>query len=328
MSNTPLALTMGDPAGIGIEIAAKAWIARQDQNIPPFILIGDGTLVQQKLNSLFDNLSVQMITAVDQGLDIFDTHIPVLDPGIGQSDAELTLAAIECAVSLCQQGTVAAMITNPIQKKRLYDAGFKHPGHTEFLAELTGAAGKSVMMLACSDLKVVPATIHIPINEISSHLTSVHLERVIRTTLSDLKQRFGKRNPHVVIAGLNPHAGEEGSIGREEVEIITPLVQKLTTEGHHVTGPYPADSLFHAAARQKYDAAICMYHDQALIPIKTIDFERGVNVTLGLPIIRTSPDHGTADNIAGKGIANPASLIAALQMADEMVRLSKDKLHG
>ncbi|OUR76657.1 4-hydroxythreonine-4-phosphate dehydrogenase PdxA [Alphaproteobacteria bacterium 46_93_T64] len=324
MSQEALVLTMGDPAGIGIEIATKAWIARKSEQISPFVLVGDASLIEFQVGKLFSDVAIEIVTSVKQGIECFEGSLPVMDPHQGQTDSEKTLAAIELATNLCQIGAATAMVTNPIQKKRLYDAGFSHPGHTEYLADLTGAPGKAIMMFACPGLKVVPATIHIPLEKVPESISEEQLEYIIRTTIKDLKSRFGKEDPRIVVAGLNPHAGEEGSIGRQELEIIGPLVERLSSEGLHVTGPYPSDSLFHAAARQKYDAAICMYHDQALIPIKTIDFDRGVNVTLGLPIIRTSPDHGTAEDIAGKGIANPASLIAAINMANEMaIRLKE-----
>ncbi|GLQ07570.1 4-hydroxythreonine-4-phosphate dehydrogenase PdxA [Sneathiella chinensis] len=323
----PLAITMGDPAGIGMEITAKAWAQRHELGLAPFALIANPERVNARLAPLFPDLPIREIAHPAAAAEIFDSALPILSPATGGTAAEDTVAAIEYGVRLCQQGEVSALVTNPIQKKRLYDAGFTHPGHTEFLADLTGAPGKAVMMLACEALKVVPATIHIPLAKVSAALSAGHLEHVIRTTWADLTAKFGIAAPRLVVAGLNPHAGEDGSIGREEQDMIIPLVRKLKAEGLGVTGPFPADSLFHPAARAQYDAAICMYHDQALIPIKTIDFENGVNVTLGLPIIRTSPDHGTADDIAGKGIANPASLIAAIRMATDMARAQRTLPH-
>lgn len=316
----PLAVSMGDPAGIGIEITAKAWLERESKNLPIFFLIGDKSLIDASLGRLSHTIPTRRIKKPEEAGDLFESHLPIYDPCEDGNSAYQTLCAIRTGVQFCQQGQTSALVTNPIQKKRLYDAGFTHPGHTEYLAELTSAPGKAVMMLVCKALKVVPATIHIPLTDVPPKLTKQLLENVMRTTHQDLKNRFGKSNPRIVVAGLNPHAGEEGSIGREEIEIIAPLIQSLKAQGMDINGPYPADSLFHAAARETYDAAICMYHDQALIPIKTIDFDNGVNVTLGLPIIRTSPDHGTADDIAGKGIANPASLIAAILTAEEMAQ--------
>lgn len=320
----PLAVTMGDPAGIGIEITAKSWLARNERQLPPFFLVGNMSIIEKSLKPLFDALPIQKISNSTETYSVFATHLPIFDTGVQGDIPTQTVSAIEAAVTLCTEGHVSAVVTNPIQKKRLYDAGFKYPGHTEFLAHLTGSPTEAVMMFACSELKVVPATIHIPLSQVSSTLTRSHLEHVIRTTNADLISRFSKSAPKIVVAGLNPHAGEEGSIGTEELQMIAPLVRALRDDGIDVSGPYPADSLFHTAARSKYDAAICMFHDQALIPIKTIDFDNGVNVTLGLPIIRTSPDHGTADDIAGKGIANPSSLIAAIEMAGEMASNSSE----
>ncbi len=320
MTLKPLAVTMGDPAGIGIEIAAKAWLERQSLNLPPFCLIGDTSLIQTQVTSLFEDVPISRISSTREVHRSFSSALPVLDPDIEGGEAAQTIAAIDLATELCLSGETAAIITTPIQKKRLYDAGFSHPGHTEYLAELTGSPGKAVMMLACHELKVVPATIHIPLASVADILTEETLEHVIRTTDQDLKTRFGIAKPRIAVAGLNPHAGEEGSMGSEELQMIAPLVRRLQVEGVDLKGPLSADTLFHKAARAGYDAAVCMYHDQALIPIKTIDFDKGVNVTLGLPIIRTSPDHGTADDIAGKGIARPSSLIAAIEMAAEMAQ--------
>ncbi|MCG8491908.1 MAG: 4-hydroxythreonine-4-phosphate dehydrogenase PdxA [Sneathiellales bacterium] len=315
MTAKPLALSMGDPKGIGIELAAKAWLDREKERLHPFVLIGNRALIDQQLPA---NVPYQVISQMEEAQGVFEGVLPVYDTGVGVNLAEDTLKAIKQGVDLCLSGDAGALVTNPIQKKRLYDQGFQHPGHTEYLAELTGAPGKAVMMLACRELKVVPATIHIALEDVPASLTKDLLRQVIRTTHHDLTRKFGIASPVIAVAGLNPHAGEEGSMGAQEINLIKPLIEELNTDGLRVNGPAPADSLFHADARAKYDAAVCMYHDQALIPIKTIDFHRGVNVTLGLPIIRTSPDHGTADDIAGKGIANPSSLIAALQMAGEM----------
>jgi len=325
-SPLPIAITMGDPAGIGIEITAKAWLMRDEKRLPPFCLVGNKERIEEALKGIFEKLPTTGISNIADTTAVFPSTLPIFDPGFKGNSSAQTISAIETAVSLCQSDQASAVVTNPIQKKRLYDAGFAHPGHTEFLADLTGVPGKAVMMFACAALKVVPATIHIPLSKVSDTLTKSHLEQVIRTTYADLKSRFSTSPPKIVVAGLNPHAGEEGSIGSEELEMIAPLLAELQVEGIDVSGPYPADSLFHEAARSKYDAAICMYHDQALIPIKTIDFDNGVNVTLGLPIIRTSPDHGTAEDIAGKGIANPSSLIAAIKMAGEMASYSSENL--
>ena len=319
-----LAVTMGDPNGIGIEISAKAWQRREADHLAPFFLIGGKDKVTAQVNRLFPDVPLEVIPEPAAARDIFPRALPLLALEDGLDPAEQTIAAIRLGVELCQSGDAEAIVTNPIHKRRLYEAGFTHPGHTEYLAALTGEDGKSVMMLACAALKVVPATVHIPIAKVPETLDAARLTHVIETTHRDLKRRFGLANPRLVVTGLNPHAGEDGTIGREEETVIRPVIAKLQAAGMKINGPFPADSLFHPAARQNYDAAICMYHDQALIPIKTIDFDGGVNVTLGLSIIRTSPDHGTAEDIAGKGIASAASLIAAIKLAAEMA----DATHG
>jgi 4-hydroxythreonine-4-phosphate dehydrogenase len=282
----PIALTMGDPAGIGPEIAAKAMAAVGDR-IP--------------IRFLADEAALQNAVPGDAAT----------------SDAMAVIRSIERAVALVQAGEASAVVTCPIAKKTLTAAGFAFPGHTEFLAHLTGAA-RSVMMLAVDGLRVVPVTIHEPLASVPGHLTQDLIVETARITANALKRDFGLENPRLAMAGLNPHAGEGRTLGHEEFEVITPAIEQLRAEGIIVTGPHAADSMFHAAARARYDAAICMYHDQALIPIKTIDFDGGVNVTLGLPIVRTSPDHGTAFDIAGKNVANPASLIAAIELAAAM----------
>ena len=319
MTTAPLlAVTMGDPSGIGIEISAKAWQRREVDHLAPFFLIGGKDEVTAQINRLFPEVPVEVIPEPAATREIFARALPLLALEDGLDPAEQTIEAIRLGVELCQSGDASALVTNPIHKRRLYEAGFTHPGHTEYLAALTGEDGKSVMMLACTALKVVPATVHIPIAKVPEALDAARLTHVIETTHRDLTRRFGLASPRLVVAGLNPHAGEDGTIGREEETVIRPVIAKLQADGMKISGPFPADSLFHPAARQHYDAAICMYHDQALIPIKTIDFDGGVNVTLGLSIIRTSPDHGTAEDIAGKGIASPLSLIAAIKLAAEM----------
>ncbi|WP_025898555.1 4-hydroxythreonine-4-phosphate dehydrogenase PdxA [Sneathiella glossodoripedis] len=324
MREKPLLVTMGDPNGIGLEITFKAWKQRKTEQLPDFILVGATSRVEAALNLLKMDIPTAILRSPNEDCD--PSRLNIIDIGENnQSPAEETIQSIVMATNYCMNGEARALITNPIQKKRLYEAGFKHPGHTEFLAELTGSPDKSVMMLACPGLRVVPATIHIPLAQVKQTLTADRLEAVVRTTYRDLVTRFAIREPHLVIAGLNPHAGEDGSIGQEEIEIIQPLVNRLKSEGMNISGPYPADSLFHEKMRKSYDAAICMYHDQALIPLKTIDFDKGVNITLGLPIIRTSPDHGTAEDIFGKGLANPASLIEAIKAADLMSRTQGDR---
>jgi 4-hydroxythreonine-4-phosphate dehydrogenase len=322
----PLAVTMGEPAGVGGELTLKAWLARDAAR--PFLAIDDPARLAALAARLGLPVPVQEIAGPDQAAAVFATALPVLPvklkvparPGHPDpSNAAATLAAIERAVEMAQAGTIAGFATNPIQKKTLQDAGFRHPGHTEFLAELAGGTDVA-MMLACPALRVVPVTIHLSLAEAVRALDPDVIVRAGRITAAGLRSLFGIAQPRLAIAALNPHAGEQGTMGDEESRVILPAIETLRGEGIEVRGPAPADTLFHPAARATYDAALCMYHDQALIPIKTIDFYGGVNVTLGLPFVRTSPDHGTALDIAGTGRADPASLIAALAMADDMAR--------
>ena len=316
----PLALSCGDPSGIGPEIAAKAW--EQLGARLPFLWIGDPRHLPR-------GTPHREVAEPAEAAHVSATQLPVWPlqfaaearPGDPDpANAAGVVEAIATAVRLVQRGQARAVTTAPIHKKALKDgAGFAYPGHTEYLASLAGVK-RVVMMLACPDLRVVPTTIHIALADVPAALTPDLLRDTIRITHRALIGDFGIPAPRLAVAGLNPHAGEGGAMGREEIEMIAPLVADLRAEGLAVAGPLPADTMFHAKARAGYDAAICMYHDQALIPIKTIDFAGGVNVTLGLPFIRTSPDHGTAYDIAGKGIADPASLIAALRMADQMAR--------
>ncbi len=314
----PVALSCGDPAGVGPEIAVAAWRTLGDSL--PFVWIGDprhlpaGTPV-----ACLDDLS-EAESAARHALPVLELEFAApATPGLPDlRNAPGTVAAIERAVGLAQSGRASAVCTCPVSKKVLIDgADFAHPGHTEFLAALAGV-DRVVMMLACPELRVVPATIHIPLAEVPAALTSALLDETIRITHAALVRDFGIPAPRIAVAGLNPHAGEGGAIGREEIDRIVPVLDTLRAEGVALTGPLSADTMFHPAARAGYDAAVAMYHDQALIPIKTIDFSGGVNVTLGLPFIRTSPDHGTAFDIAGEGKADPASLIAALRLAAEM----------
>ena len=316
----PLALTTGDPAGIGAEIAMAAWASGAVRH--PFFLIGD----PRRLASVA-SVPLAGIAAPDQAVQAFPRALPVLPltlpapPVPGQPDpanAAATIASIERAVELVQQGQASAVVTSPINKQALYEgAGFAFPGHTEFLAHL-GGVERSVMMLAGPQLRVVPVTIHIPLAAVPAALTIGAIVETARIVDQALRRDFAIPKPRLAFAGLNPHAGEGGAMGREEIEVITPAIEQLRAEGIDAHGPYPADTMFHAAARAGYDAALTMYHDQGLIPLKALDFERGVNVTLGLPFIRTSPDHGTAYDIAGKGIASPVSLIEALNLAGDM----------
>ncbi|MGR3492856.1 MAG: 4-hydroxythreonine-4-phosphate dehydrogenase PdxA [Shimia sp.] len=315
----PIALSCGEPAGIGPEIAQKAWDALRTDL--PFLWIGDPRHLPLDLpwRALDDPSEAPGIASNAMPVLPVDFATPATLGHPTLANAAGVVTAIERAVALAQAGHVRAICTAPIHKKVLQDGcGFSHPGHTEFLSALAKNA-PVVMMLASPLLRVVPATIHIPLAEVPTALTPALLRETVAITLAGLRRDFGIPAPRLAIAGLNPHAGEGGKIGREEVEWLTPLIAELAAEhSAQITGPHPADTLFHAAARTGYDAAICMYHDQALIPIKALDFDRGVNVTLGLPFIRTSPDHGTALDIADQRIARPDSLIAALQMAADM----------
>ncbi len=326
-SALPLAVTMGEPAGIGGELSLKAWRARRPESRPFFVLDEPA-----RLRTLAQRLGLDVtVTEIGQPADaaaVFPKALPVLPVRLRASvhpghpdpaNAPATLEAIERAVGLALAGQIAGVVTNPIQKKTLQDAGFPHPGHTEFLAELAGGV-QVAMMLACPELRVVPVTIHLSLAEAVRTLDADRIVRTGRIAAAGLNSLFGIARPRLAVAGLNPHAGEQGAMGDEEIRIIAPAIAALRADGLDVRGPAPADTLFHPAARATYDAALCMYHDQALIPIKTIDFSGGVNVTVGLPFIRTSPDHGTALDIAGTGRADPASLIAALAMADDMAR--------
>jgi len=317
MPRAAIALTSGEPAGVGPEIATKAWAALKDELA--FFLIGDPAHLPAGTPVVEITDPAAAPAAMGAGLPVLarDFGAPRVPGHADPAHAPHIVAAIEDAVSLVRAGTASAVCTNPIHKKALQDgAGFAFPGHTEFLAHLAGVE-RVVMMLACPELRVVPTTIHIPLSEVRAVLTAELLEDTIRITDRALRDT-GIDRPRLAVAGLNPHAGEGGAMGREEIEMILPLIERLQGESFALTGPHPADTMFHPQARARYDVAICMYHDQALIPIKTLDFAGGVNVTLGLGFVRTSPDHGTAFDIAGQGIADPASLIAALRMAQEM----------
>jgi 4-hydroxythreonine-4-phosphate dehydrogenase len=326
----PLALTSGEPAGIGPDIAITAWLRRHELKLPPFYLLGDrGALADRaKLLGLkvefADIRPEEALTAFAHALPVVATgHAATARPGRPDAtSADAAIASIRQAVTDVASGKASAVVTNPIAKNVLYRAGFRHPGHTEFLAELAANGGtppQPVMMLWSPALAVVPVTIHVALREALAQLSTDLIVATSRIVVKDLKARFGLARPRLVVSGLNPHAGEDGSLGTEESDIVAPAVEILRRDGIDARGPQPADTMFHEAARKTYDCAICMYHDQALIPIKTIAFEDAVNVTLGLPFIRTSPDHGTAFDIAGTGKANPSSLIAALQLAARMV---------
>jgi 4-hydroxythreonine-4-phosphate dehydrogenase len=313
----PIVVSQGEPSGIGPEIAVKAWIRLNGMIAGrPIRLVGSASHFRETATRLGYNFDGVETAVVDTGLPVEP------DPGHPSStNAPAVTAAIEQCVAACLEQRAAAMVTAPIQKSVLTEAGFGFPGHTEYLAALTGA-GRAVMMLASSGidppLRVVPFTIHIPLRNVFRELNATAISETARIILESLATDFGISGARLAIAGVNPHAGESGTMGREEIEVITPAIIALRNAGYHVDGPMPADTMFHDAARRAYDAALCMFHDQALIPIKTLDFRCGVNVTLGLPIIRTSPDHGTALDIAGRGMADESSLVAAITMAAEI----------
>ena len=336
LSTTPLAVTLGDPAGIGPDVTLLAYAARSTEEIPPFVLIGDETVLAERAEALGLSIPIAKIATPADACGVFADALPVLPiaagkvkpghPSVGAMDA--VRRSIERAVALVQNGEARAAVTNPVSKSHLYQAGFEFPGHTEYLAALAardGAPLHPVMMLVAGPFKVVPTTIHIPLKDVVSALTQDLLLETIEITDRDLRRFFGYDRPRLAVSGLNPHAGEEGSLGSEEIEIIEPALAAARARGLDVSGPYPADTLFHAAARERYDAAICMYHDQALVPFKTLAFDEGVNVTLGLPFVRTSPDHGTAFDIAGTGKANARSFIEALRLASEMSESAADE---
>ncbi len=326
----PLALTLGEPAGIGPDLAIAIWHRRAEFDVPTFYIIGDLEFLHRRAARL--GLDVPLAAATPaSAAETFAAALPVVSLGFpvtaepghpDRSSAPTAIASIRRAVADIMAGAAAAIVTNPIAKNVLYNSGFAEPGHTEFLATLVQeASGKSlrpVMMLWAPELAVVPVTIHLPLREIFEHLSTDLIVETGRIVARDLMQRFRIPRPRLAVAGLNPHAGEQGMLGGEDRTIVAPAVARLVAEGIDAKGPLPADTLFHQGARTTYDAALCMYHDQALIPIKTLAFDHAVNVTLGLPFVRTSPDHGTAFDIAGKGIADPTSLVAALRLADRL----------
>ncbi|MCA1366382.1 4-hydroxythreonine-4-phosphate dehydrogenase PdxA [Bradyrhizobium sp. BRP14] len=326
----PVALTMGDPAGIGPDISLAVWAKRTERATPPFLFIGDPAVLSARAKMLGQTVPIRETDSFEAS-SVFEQAIPVWPipcpaPVVaGQPDAANASAvtgAIDTAVRLAMSGEASAVATNPIAKAVLYQAGFRFPGHTEYLAELaaqaTGVAALPVMMLSGPKLRAVPVTIHIPLKDVPKALTPDLIYRTCTITAADLRSRFGLPKPRLAVAGLNPHAGEGGALGREDDAVIRPVIDRLRAEGLDVTGPLPADTMFHDRARETYDVAICMYHDQALIPAKALGFDDSVNVTLGLPFIRTSPDHGTAFSLAGKGVAREDSLLAALRLAAEL----------
>ncbi len=327
----PLVLTCGEPAGVAPEITGRAWESLRGDEGSAFFLLGDADYWAARNPAL----PVLRIASPAEAADVFATALPVLhrplarapQPGvIAAETAPQVIAAIDEAVAMAFSGAVAGIVTNPIQKEALYHAGFRHQGHTDYLAHLSARHGspvQEVMMLVAEDLRAIPVTVHIPLKDVPRALTREAILAQARVTARDLTRFFGIERPRLAFTGLNPHAGENGTMGREEIDIIRPALEQLKQEGFTVLGPLPADTAFHTQARQAYDAILCMYHDQALIPVKTLDFHGGINVSLGLPFIRTSPDHGTALGIAGKGMANPKSLIAALRLAARMARAAR-----
>jgi 4-hydroxythreonine-4-phosphate dehydrogenase len=323
----PLALTLGEPAGIGPDLTIQLWRRRVELRLPAFYLIADPEFIRQRARVLGVDVTLSVVTPA-QAATTFARALPIValdasitaSPGAPDaSSAPAAIASIRRAVADVLAGNAAAVVTNPIAKNVLYRSGFAEPGHTEFLAKLvqeaTGKSARPVMMLWSPELAVVPVTIHLPFKDVVTRLTSDLVVETGRIVARDLTARFGISRPRIVVAGLNPHAGEEGALGEEDGAVVAPAVKRLQAEGIEAIGPLPADSLFHERARASYDVALCMYHDQALIPIKTLAFDHAVNVTLGLPFVRTSPDHGTAFDIAGTGTADPSSLVAALTLA-------------
>ena len=323
----PLALTIGEPAGIGPDIALAVWSRRRELSLPPFYLIADTAFVARRARKLGITVPIRAV-APEGAAEVFPKALPVVEIDIAietepghpdASSAPAAIAAIRRAVADVLAGAAGALVTNPVAKNVLYRSGFAEPGHTEFLARLaaesTGVTAHPVMMLWSPELAVVPVTIHLPLAEVPGKLDRELIVTTGRIVARDLHERFGIVRPRLAIAGLNPHAGEDGALGPEDLAVVKPAVDRLRAEGIEARGPIPADSMFHAAARATYDAALAMYHDQALIPIKTLAFDHAVNVTLGLPFVRTSPDHGTAFDIAGTGRADPSSLIAAIRLA-------------
>jgi 4-hydroxythreonine-4-phosphate dehydrogenase len=328
----PLALTLGEPAGIGPDLALAVWRRRAELGVPPFYLVADPVYIGRRAERLGLDVAISIVTPRSAAAT-FSSALPVVaidvaasaEPGRpDRSSAPAAVASIRRAVADVMAGSAAAVVTNPVAKNVLYHWGFAEPGHTEFLAKLveeaTGKSLRPVMMLWSPELAVVPVTIHLPLKEIFQQLSVELVVDTGRIVARDLVARFGLAHPRLAIAGLNPHAGEDGTLGEEDGAIVAPAVARLVADGIAARGPLPADSLFHAQARATYDVALCMYHDQALIPIKTLAFDHAVNVTLGLPFVRTSPDHGTAFDIAGTGRADPTSLVAALQLAARLAR--------
>lgn len=316
----PLAIALGDPAGIGPEIVAKSWERREEEGIAPFFAVGNSEAVEAVWRG-----PVRVIADPAEAVAYFESALPIIrvdgSGGIAPGSPDLdgarnSLDALELAVGITRSGAASALVTGPVSKAQLYAVGFTHAGQTEFIAERCGVSSELVaMMLIGPTLRTVPVTVHLPLRDVPDALSIDRIVAKGRATARGLQRQWGIAEPRIAVAGLNPHAGEHGAMGREEIEVIIPALERLRGEGFNVSGPHPADTLFQERMRSSYDAALCMYHDQALIPLKTLHFDAGVNMTLGLPIVRTSPDHGTAFEIAGKNIANPGAMIAALKAA-------------
>ncbi|WP_133365764.1 4-hydroxythreonine-4-phosphate dehydrogenase PdxA [Qipengyuania sediminis] len=326
----PLAVSLGDPAGVGPELIAAAWARRRELALPPFAVVGGAEVLAAAAERRGIVLPVARIAGLAEADAAFDRSLPVLGradaaytPGLPHPEgARLALASLQQGAALALAGEAAGLVTMPVAKAGLAEIGFAHPGQTEFLAQACGVDDEdAVMMLAGPSLRAVPVTIHCPLAEVPGRLSSALIAAKGRIVIEALRRDFGIANPRVAVCGLNPHAGEHGRIGHEDAEIIAPAVAALIAEGVDATGPHPADALFSPRARAGYDAALAMYHDQALIPVKALDFDQGVNVTLGLPIVRTSPDHGTAFDIAGEGVADESATIAAIRMAAAIAAL-------
>lgn len=328
----PLSVTMGDPAGIGPDIIVTSWNGRQKHGLPTFVALGCPDVFEQRAHQLGLTVPIELVEGPEEASAHFDHALPVFPlpvpervvPGSPDaSSATATITAIDTAVRWVLRGEAAALVTAPINKKHLVDAGFTHPGHTEYLAELCAtddSIPRPVMMLAGGGLRVVPVTIHIPLKDVPESLTQEAVIETTQITDTALRTLFHVQEPRIAVTGLNPHAGESGMLGTEEIDIIIPAIEHLKARGFNVSGPFPADAVYQERSRSRYDAIIAMYHDQALIPVKTLAFDETVNVTLGLPLIRTSPDHGTAYELAGTGKAHPGSLIASIKLAQQMAR--------
>jgi 4-hydroxythreonine-4-phosphate dehydrogenase len=333
----PLALTLGEPAGIGPDITLATWTRRAALELPPFYILADPECLARRAKQLGLDVPLEIVTPADasatfaRALPVVPLDLPATaEPGVPDAtSAPAAIASIDRAVADVVAGAAAAVVTNPVAKNVLYQSGFSDPGHTEYLAKLsfeqTGNPARPVMMLWSPEVAVVPVTIHVPFKKVPELLTRDLIFETCRVVARDLIDRFNIPRPRLAIAGLNPHAGEDGSLGEEDSLIVRPAIERLIADGIDARGPLAADTMFHEAARKTYDVAVCMYHDQALIPIKTLAFDHGVNVTLGLPFVRTSPDHGTAFDIAGTGKADPSSLIAALKLAARLADADRNR---